>query len=79
MQIIAQHSNKMKSNIDPNKHILVSDGGVSFDRRTWAGKDLIKRIKETAAYMNDDINPNFLGLRLKDINLLFTTENINFN
>jgi hypothetical protein len=68
----------MKNNVAQNKHILVSHGGVSFDRRTWAGKDLIKRIKETAKY-SGDIPKNFLGLRFKDINLLFTTENINFN
>lgn len=68
----------MKTNIDYNKHIMVSDGGVNFDRRTSAGKDLIKRIRATANY-DGDINPNFLGLRMKDINLLFTTHNINLN
>lgn len=69
----------MKHDIDINKHILVSNGGVSLDRRTWASKDLIKRVKDVALYKGDDINPTYLGLRLKDINLLFTTDNINLN
>lgn len=70
----------MKNYVDINKHILVSDGGTSFDRRTSAGKDLIKRIKETAIFLNlDDIPTNYLGLRMKDIDLLFNTDNINLN
>lgn len=68
----------MKTEIEVNKYRLVAEGGETFDKRTWAGKDLVKRIKDTANY-NGDINPNFLGLRIKDVKLLFTTDNINLN
>lgn len=69
----------MRNVIDINKHRLVADGGESIDKRTWAAKDLVKRIKEVALYDGDDINPNFLGLRMKDINNLYTIDNLNLN
>lgn len=69
----------MKNLIDVNKHRLVADGGETIDKRTLAAKDLIRRIKYVALHTGSDINPMYLGLRMKDINQLFTTENLNLN
>lgn len=65
----------------PNEIIIVSDGGMSFDKNTLAGKELVRRVikmKDTPVG-SASITFYHSSLRIKDINLLFTIENINLN
>lgn len=66
----------------PNQKIIqVSDGGRSFDRNILAGKELVRRVIKMKATPVGAASITFYhsSLRIKDINLLFTTKNINLN
>lgn len=62
----------------PNKYNLVADGGKQLDKRTWQGKALIERIKDRDAVIatDEDIPAHYGMLRIKDIEQLFTTDNL---
>jgi hypothetical protein len=62
---------------DVELYWISKNGGYSIDKRTWAGKDLVNRIKgmnikemQKTSYENGFCRPELVTLRFKDLKFL---------